>query len=264
MQEAPAPGDRVVAIHQPNYLPWAGYFHKLAACDLFVFLDSVQYPRGQTIANRNLVKTPNGVSYLTIPVTLPTAVDGKASYLEVEYADPRWKKKHLRTLEHAYKRAPYFDDAFSLVAGELEPERPFVELTIALIETIASYLDIATPRTRLSELVPQPRQKNELIVDVCMALDANVYLSGTFARVYNDEADLAEHGIELRYDEYQTPPYPQLWGDFEPNLSVVDMLFNCGPESRRFVTAPPDAPRTPPSPPDRDTPGTETRPEAPA
>jgi hypothetical protein len=235
-------GKRIVAIHQPNYLPWAGYFHKLASCDVFVFLDSVQYPRGQTITNRNLVKTANGVAYLTIPVTLPTAVEGKASYLEVAYADPRWKKKHLRTLQHAYRRASHFEEIYALVAAELEPERPFVNLTIGLIDAIAGYLEMETPRYRLSELVPQARHKNELIIDVCSSLGANVYLSGTFARTYNDEATLAEHGIELRYDEYRTPPYPQLWGEFEPNLSVIDMLFNCGPASRELVREPRSTP----------------------
>jgi hypothetical protein len=236
-------------MHQPNYIPWAGYFHKLAACDVFVFLDSVQYPRGQTITNRNLVKTANGVTYLTIPVTLPTAVEGKASYREVEYADRRWKRKHLRTLEHAYRRASHFEEIFALIAGQVEPERRFVDLTIGLIDAIASYLEIETPRHRLSELVLEPRHKNELIVDVCEALGATVYLSGTFARVYNDEDELARHGIELRYDEYTTPSYPQLWGSFEPNLSVIDMLFNCGPESRLLVKEPRSSRKMPPCPP---------------
>lgn len=226
---------RVVSIHQPNYIPWAGYFHKLARSDIFVFLDSVQYPRGQSITNRNLVKTANGVVYLTIPIRLRNAQQGKASYLVAEYADARWKRKHLRTVEHAYRRAPYFDEVYELFAGELEPERPFVDLTIGLILAIAGYLRIDTLTARLSELVAQPRHKNELIVDICNAVQATSYLSGTFARVYNDEEMLARHGIDLRYDEYELPEYPQLWGTFVPNLSVLDMLFNCGPASRKLV-----------------------------
>jgi hypothetical protein len=222
-------------MHQPNYIPWAGYFHKLAACDVFVFLDSVQYPRGQSITARNLIKTPNGVSYLTIPVRLRDASEGKASYLAVEFADPRWKRRHLRTLEHAYKRAPYFDEVYALVARELEAERQFVDLTIGLIGAVADYLGIETPCLRLSQLLPTHGQKTDLIIEVCRSVNASTYLSGTFARVYNDERKLAEHGISLRYDEFVPSPYPQLWGDFVPNLSVLDMLFNCGPASRELI-----------------------------
>ena len=227
--------ERSVAIHQPNYIPWPGYFHKLASCDVFVYLDSVQYPRGQSITNRNLVKTPNGTQYLTIPVRLRDATEGKASYLAVEYADERWKAKHLRTVEHAYKRAPYYDEVYELYRRELEPNRSFVDLTIGLIDAIAAYLGIETPRVRVSQLLTDLRQKSELVVDVCRALEANAYLSGAAARAYNDEELLAENGIALRYDGYRPRPYPQLWGDFVENLSVLDLLFNCGPASREYV-----------------------------
>jgi hypothetical protein len=233
MPEHPT-GD-VVAIHQPNYIPWAGYFHKLASCDVFVLLDSVQYPRGQSITARNLVKTANGVTYLTIPVRLRDAEEGKASYLAVEFADSRWKKKHLRTVQHAYGRAPYFDEVYELYARELEPDRQFVELTVGLIDAIARYLGIDTPRIRLSELLADHGQKTDLILEVCRAVGASTYLSGTFARVYNDEEMLASHGISVRYDEFECPVYPQLWGEFVPNLSVLDLLFNCGPGSAEVV-----------------------------
>lgn len=224
-----------VAVHQPNYIPWAGYFHKLASCDVFVFLDSVQYPRGQSVTNRNRVKTPNGVAYLTIPVSLRGAEEGKASYLSVEYADERWKAKHLRTVEHAYRRAPHFEEVYDLYARALEPERRFVDLTVGVIDAIAAYLAIDTPRRRLSDLLESHGQKSDLIVDVCRAVGATTYLSGTGARAYNDEETLARHGIALRYDDFASPVYPQLWGDFEPNLSVLDMLFNCGRASRELV-----------------------------
>ena len=208
------PAGPTVSIHQPNYIPWAGYFHKLAACDVFVLLDAVQYPRGRSFAARNRIKTPNGVAYLTVPVSVPKGQEGKATYLEVELADPRWKEKHLRTVEGSYRRAPHFDEVYALYARELEPERPFAELTIALIDAVAGYLGIETRRVRLSELLGSFGQKTDLIVDVCRALDASTYLSGTGGgRDYNDEELLRAHGIELRYDDYEPPVYPQLWGE---------------------------------------------------
>jgi hypothetical protein len=224
------------AIHQPNYVPWPGYFHKLAAADAFVYLDAVQYPRGQSFAARNRIKTPNGVTYLTVPVSVPKGSEGKASYLEVDFADDKWRKKHLATVEQSYARAPHFDEVFRLYSQHVESAETLVGLNIALIEAFASYLGIDTRRVRLSELLPSFGQKTDLIVDVARALDASAYLSGSGGgREYTDEAVLREHGIDLRFDEFEYPRYEQLWGEFEPNLSVLDVLFNCGRESRGLV-----------------------------
>jgi hypothetical protein len=226
----------VVAIHQPNYIPWPGYFHKLAACDVFVYLDAVQYPRGRSFAARNRIKTPNGVVFLTIPVSVPKGHEGKASYLEVEFADERWRDKHLKTVEQSYKRAPHFDEVFEFYRDGLERGRTLVDLNVGLIEPIADYLGIETRRVRLSETLESFGEKSDLIVDVCKTLEADVYLSGAGGgREYNDERLLNEHGIELRYDEYSYPEHPQLWDGFEPNLSVLDVLFNCGPDGRELV-----------------------------
>lgn len=224
------------AIHQPNYIPWPGYFHKLAACDVFVYLDTVQYPRGQSFAARNRIKTPNGVVFLTIPVSVPKGQEGKASYIEVEFADERWRDKHLKTVEQSYKRAPHFDEVFELYREGLEQGRTLVDLNVGLIEAIAGYLGIETRRVRLSETLDSFGEKSDLIVDVCKAVGADVYLSGAGGgREYNDERLLNENGIELRYDDYTYPEHPQLWDGFEPNLSVLDLLFNCGRGGRGLV-----------------------------
>ena len=225
-----------VGIHQPNYIPWPGYFHKLAVCDAFVYLDAVQYPRGQSFAPRNRIKTPNGVAFLTIPVSVPKGTEGKASYLEVEFADEKWRKKHLATVEQSYGRAEHVDEVYPLYERELEAGETFVDLNIGLIEAFVSYLGIENRRVRLSELLDSFGEKTQLIVDLCRALDASVYVSGSGGgRDYNDEALLREHGIELRYDDFRYPEHRQLWGTFEPGLSILDLLFNCGPASRELV-----------------------------
>jgi hypothetical protein len=225
-----------VAIHQPNYIPWPGYFHKLANCDVFVYLDAVQYPRGQSFSPRNRIKTPNGAIFLTIPVSTPDGREGKATYLEVEFANDRWQPKHLKTVEQSYRRAPYFDDVYPLYRRELERGETFVDLNIGLIEAFASYLGIENRRVRLSELLDSFGEKTQLIVDVCRALDASVYVSGSGGgRDYNDETLLNGHGIELRYDDFRYAEYRQLWGAFEPGLSILDLLLNCGRAGRELV-----------------------------
>jgi hypothetical protein len=224
------------AIHQPNYVPWPGYFHKLAVVDVFVYLDAVQYPRGQSFAARNRIKTPNGVTYLTVPVSVPKGSEGKASYLEVDFADDKWRRKHAATVEQSYARAPHFDEIFERYAQHVESAESLVGLNVELIDAFAEYLGIDTRRVRLSELLPSFGQKTDLIVDVARALDASAYLSGSGGgREYTEEAVLGEHGIELRFDEFEYPHYEQLWGDFEPNLSVLDVLFNCGRGSRELI-----------------------------
>jgi len=221
----------VISVHQPNYLPWVGYFHKIASSDVFVFLDAVQYPRGRSVANRNRIKTPQGVQYLTVPISIPKGREGKVSYLEVQFADPRWRNRHLKALRMAYGRAPYFEWCFEGLASIVEQDLPFAEMNIALVHYFMERLGITTPTYRLSEMQVQPARKSRLIVNICLALGVDTYLSGEGARDYNDEALFAAHGIRLVYQQFRCPEYPQLFGEFVPNLSIVDLLFNCGPRS---------------------------------
>jgi WbqC-like protein family len=222
-----------LAMHQPNYVPWLGYFHKLASCDTFVYLDAVQFPRGRSFAARNRIKTPSSVTWLTMPVSKPHGSEGRVSYAEVTFGDEGWAAKHLRTVEMSYGRAPYFDEVFPLYEAGLSGATP-LDVNLALLESFAGYIGITSRRVRLSEVLPSFGQKNELIIDLCQVLDADVYVSGTGAgREYGDEELLAHHGVALRFDEFSPPEYPQLWGDFEAGLSILDVLCNCGAEGCR-------------------------------
>jgi hypothetical protein len=222
----------IVSVHQPNYLPWLGYFHKIAHSDIFVFLDTVQYPRGSSVANRNRIKTAHGVQYLTVPVSVPKGRRGKASYLEVSSAGGHWVNTHVKTLQMAYGRAPYFERYIEDVVAILERAEPFVEMNVALIHFFLSQLSISTPVYRLSRLDIDPGRKSHLILDICQHFEAGVYLSGQGARKYNDEALYNANGIQLVYQDFTCPRYTQLFGEFVPNLSIVDLLFNCGPQSK--------------------------------
>ncbi|MDZ7690386.1 MAG: WbqC family protein [Balneolaceae bacterium] len=169
----------IVAIHQPNYIPWLGYFHKMRESDIFVLLDAVQYPRGQSYANRNKVKTHNGTTWLTIPISTPSGEKGKVPYTEVEFASTKWKRKHLRTLQMNYKKAGYYDEIYPFMEEKIEKHIDFVELNIDLITTIAEYLAIDTRLVRLSNLPDDFGDKTELIIDICNRLESDIYLSGT-------------------------------------------------------------------------------------
>ena len=227
---------KIMAMHQPNYIPWLGYFHKMAHCNIFVYLDTVQYPRGQSFSPRNRIKTPNGITFLTIPLRHPSGREGKVTYREMEFAGEQWKQKHLKAVELNYKRAPYFEEIFELYRQQLDRHHHFVELNIGLIETFADYLGISCERVRLSRILTEFGHKTQLIVDICRAVEANVYLSGTGGgEDYNDEVYLQANGIELRYNRFEHPVYPQLWGEFAPNLSILDVLFNCGAQARGFL-----------------------------
>jgi hypothetical protein len=223
-----------LAMHQPNYLPWIGYFHKMANCDVFVYLDSVQYPRGQSFAARNRIRSPNGELFLTIPVSLPKGRGGKVAYTEVAFADDRWRERHLKTIEGSYRRAPFFADVFEMYRDGLYAGETLVDVNIALIERFADYLGIRTQRIRLSDVLQSYGEKTRLILDLCAAIGAEAYLSGTGGgREYNDERLMNESGTTLEYDTFRHPVYPQLWKrDFEANLSIIDYLFNCGPEAK--------------------------------
>lgn len=220
---------KILAIHQPNYIPWLGYFHKLLTCDVFVYLDAVQLPRGRSFAARNRIKTPQGTTYLTIPIEKARGGEGKQTYAEARFADEEWRAKHLRTVRMNYSKAAYFDDVFPLYENAASGGDNLAAVNIRIIDAIAGYLGIQTKCVRLSDLLDDFGQKTDLVIDCCRAAGANVYLSGTGGgRDYNDEQQMNANGVTLRYSSFEHPEYPQLWGDFEPDLSVLDALFNCG------------------------------------
>jgi UDP-2-acetamido-3-amino-2,3-dideoxy-glucuronate N-acetyltransferase len=234
--EKKSTGSKIVAIHQPNYIPWLGFFHKMLSADIFVYLDTVQYPRGQSFAARNRIKTPNGILFLTIPISIEKGHHGKVRYVDVDFAGNLWKEKHLKSLEMNYKKAPYFEEIFSMYKKQMERFDKFVDLNINLIEAFAEYLQINVSRIRLSDILKNNHHKTELIVNICKKLNANTYLSGTGAgKEYIDEEILDQNKIQLLFDQFKHPQYPQLWGTFEPDLSIIDLLFNCGTDSKEIL-----------------------------
>ncbi|MEN5166225.1 WbqC family protein [Achromobacter kerstersii] len=223
---------KTVAILQSNYIPWKGYFDLIAAVDEFVIYDDVQFTKNDW-RNRNRIKTPQGVQWLSIPV----GADIQRRVCEVELPAGRWADKHWRTLVANYGRAAYFDD----VARWLKPlylERDFLrlsELNVVLIKAICEYLGIRTVISDSSQYDYVPG-KTERLVNLCQQTGAMRYLSGPAAKAYLDETAFAAAGIAVDWFDYAGySAYPQLWGEFEHSVTILDLLFCCGPSASQYM-----------------------------
>ena len=225
---------RLLAAHQPQYLPWLGFFDKIARADVFVLLDDVQFKKNEW-QNRNRIKGPAGPQWLTVPVRhrFPQTI------AEVEIAPPAsWSRKHLQALRTNYGKAPCFDAEMPLFVEVLERSwRHLAPLNVALIERLVHRLGIDTELRLSSELAARDDPTLRL-VDLCERLGADAYLSGSGGD-YLDEQPFADAGIELSYQQYDHPRYPQLHGEFEPFLSIVDLLMNCGDDSLAVLSGRP-------------------------
>lgn len=224
----------IIAIHQPQYLPWTPLFDKIDACDLFVFLDDVQFQR-RGVQNRNQVLGPDGPVWLTVPVN----ASRETRICDVIVADNPWQRAHLRSIETFYKRAPFYAD-YGPELLELIGRKwmRLVDLNIATTEFIMRVLGIATRCVKSSDLVVAGA-KQDLIIELCTACQATEYLSGTGARAYQARANFAARGIRLLYQNYITRSYLQRFGGekFIDGLSALDMIFNLGPASRDHLLA---------------------------
>jgi len=224
----------IVGIHQPNFLPWLGYFYKLAKCDTFVLLDNVQYTKNSFI-NRNRIKTPQGVKWLTVPVKIKGRFGQLIKDVEIN-STIDWRKKHLGTLEANYKKARFFEPVFQglkavYCANDWDA---LCEVNIQLLKWSLSVLKLDRELVRASELNVWG-ESTRLLIDIVKEIGGDVYLSGFGGAKYQEEELFKKAGITLAYYEFKHPVYPQLWSDFVPNLSIIDLLFNCGPESLDII-----------------------------
>lgn len=221
-----------VAIVQPNYVPWRGYFHLIASVDEFILLDDVQYT-ARDWRNRNLVKTADGVRWLTIPVH-----GGRDLRInEVEIADPGWGAMHLAVLTQAYRSAPAFERTMAWLSGLYAGEwRLLSDACGAFLERICAELGIAT-RLSAASAYGAGGSKSRRLLELCLAAGADEYVSGPAARSYLDEGIFARAGIAVRWFDYPYRPYPQLHGPYEPRLSILDLLLNLGTEAAALAPA---------------------------
>jgi hypothetical protein len=213
-----------VAIHQPQYLPWLGFFDKMDQSDIFVLLDDVQYKKNEW-QNRNKIRNAEGWQWLTVPVLY----DFGQKINEVKIDNRRdWREKHMKSLELNYSKAPYFKDYSSFFREVFEKEwEHLAELSIYFISGLKDLLGIETKIIKSSRL-NITTEKTDRLVDLCKKLEADVYLSGAGGSDYLDESAFAQSGIKLEYQKYTHPEYDQVYKGFYPHMSVADLLFCCG------------------------------------
>jgi WbqC-like protein family len=223
----------ILAVHQPQYLPWLGYFHKIANCDLFIFLDDVQYKKRE-FQNRNKIKTPNGPLWLSVPVVTKGRYTQNIRDVKIS-PDDDWAQEHLKSIEHNYTKAPFFSEHRKFLHGLYKtPHDLLTEVSMSIIKYVMVYLKINIP-FKISSEYNIATTSSERIVDLCKKTGADTYLSGAGGREYMDVSLFSKNGIKVVYQDFKHPEYPQLHGKFEPFLSVIDLLLNCGPQSREIL-----------------------------
>lgn len=216
----------IVSIHQPAYLPWLGYFARIAASDVFVYFDSVQFEKN-SFTNRNRIKTADGPIWLTVPVLQRGHLDKRLTDIEIVWHQD-WRNKHLRSIEQSYRKAPRFDECFPQLVDLYQPkDHLLAELCYRHLRFWLRELDITTRVVRASEL-NVTGQNSDLVLALCRQLGATTYLSGPLGRSYIKEDEFAAANISLTYQEFKHPQYPQLYGPFLPAMAVLDYWFNCG------------------------------------
>jgi hypothetical protein len=224
-----------IAIMQPTYLPWIGYFALMDAVDEFVLLDDVQFAR-RSWQQRNQIKGPAGSVMLTVPVLKKGKREQLVREAEID-AESDFAKKHVRSIELAYARAPFWQKYSSELLAELLKPRPLLaDYNIALIERIRDDLGIKTPLVRSSAL-PAEGKREDRLVSICRQRQAKIYISPAGSSDYLGESDAFQRaGIRLLYNDYKHPaPYPQLHGAFVSHLSAIDLLLNCGDKSLEVI-----------------------------
>jgi hypothetical protein len=225
-----------VAIMQPTYLPWSGYFGLMRSVDLFIFLDTVQFAR-RSWQQRNQIKTATGPQWLTVPVLVKGKRDQLISDVEIEQT-ANFAAIHRRSIELSYRKAPFFDTfAAPLLSALEQPQNRLAELTISIAIVLKEQLRITTPIMRASNLQSEG-VKADLLASLCRQTNATEYVSPPGSQGYLDQSIAFENaGIPVRYFHFAHPQYPQLFGEFIPYMSCIDMLFNCGDRTLPLIEA---------------------------
>ena len=217
-----------VAIHQPHYLPWLGYFDKLDSADVFIFLDTVQFIKHEW-KNRNRIRTKDGWQWLTIPI-----IDRFPERIDCVQINARtdWQRKHAQALRQHYSRAPFWDPLGPELVALLEPPwSRLCELNVAVTNLLCQHLGMK-PTCLLASRFPAREDPTDRLIDLCQAVSAKTYLAGQSWPLYHmDISRFVEAGIDVQVQTYRHPEYPQRYQPFVSHMAVVDLLFNCGPES---------------------------------
>jgi len=223
---------RVVTAHQPTYLPWLGLFHKIALSDAFVIFDDVLYD-DRDYVNRNRIRGPSGPLWLTVPVL--TAPELKIADARIRPNMP-WRRKHHQSILHAYRDAPHANRYLPFFAELYQRDwQRLAELDRVCLEFFMAELGIRLETLELSAMRLH-NKKSDLVLEVCRRTGAELFIFGASGRDYADEEAFRRAGVAVEFQDYHHPEYDQ-GRPFLSHLSIVDLLFHCGPASREVLMA---------------------------
>ena len=221
-----------VMIRQPGYMPNIGFFKKIQSSDIFVYLDDVQFAKDD-FDNRNQIKTRRGVEWITVPLNRPV-FEKNFNEVSISY-ETDWIKKHCNKISESYKSTPYFSSYWYEIEKILNKKyKLLIQLNFELIKYFIKILGIHTRTIKSSEL-SITKIKTERLVEICLKLNATCYISGIGGKDYLDESLFDNAKIKLIYENFVHPKYTQVHGDFIKNMSIIDLLLNEGPKSKKIL-----------------------------
>lgn len=224
-----------IAILQSNYIPWKGYFDLISAVDEFVIFDEMQFTK-RDWRNRNQIKTPNGMKWLTVPVRTKGSFNQKI--IDTQIDGDEWVENHIKSLEHNYSGAKFFNEILTIIKPiYLEKKFNYIsDLNLEFIKAICNYLEIDTKILNSSNLGVLNNGKTDRLVDICKKLKGKIYVSGIAAKNYIEIDKFNKEKIKVEWFDYDGfVEYPQLWGEFSHNVTILDLLFNCGKKSKHYM-----------------------------
>ena len=222
----------ILTAHQPVYLPWLGLFHKIALADMFCVFDIAQY-QTKDYNNRNKIKTNAGPIWLSVPVESKDHFQKKIC--DIRIVNNGWNRKHLKSIQLAYQKAPYYKDYIGPLEQILQTKFDYLtDLNTAILRCFLDALGIAVPIVKASDY-DFTGYKSDLVLDMCIKLKADHYIFGAQGKNYARVETFDERNVGLTFQDYVHPTYGQLHGAFEPYMSLVDLLFNEGPASRAIL-----------------------------
>ncbi len=232
-----------VSIMQPAYLPWLGFFDRIAKSDTVVILDHVAIDKNTKtqFTNRNRVRTNSGASWLTIPIQTK-GIKQETPIHDILVSDRiNWQRKHISSLQANYSKTPYYKDFSKGLFALLEQKSPnLVDYINPITDHLLDILDLK-PNLIYSHQLKTRARKADLVLEICKKCSADMYISGPFGRDYLDLHAFREAGIEVVFHDYRHPLYRQNGDPFIPHLSIVDLLFNCGPGATDILLSDPDS-----------------------
>jgi len=219
-----------VCIHQPDFIPYLGFFHRLLETDVFVILDDAQFIKDGW-HHRDQIKSTAGKAWITLPINRD---DWFKNINEVRLVQPQeWKAKHLNLLKENYRKSPHFGEVFRQIEGiYAKNHERLIDINLDFLNFLFACFDLH-PKPLLSSMMGVPGKSTDRLVQMVSQLCADRYLTGTGSRAYLDESKFAERGIQVVWQNFNPPAYQQLHGDFIPHLSSLDALFNLGPQGAR-------------------------------